>query len=281
MTNSRFPSPYVAYTLALMVAAVVGLFSMVGYAQQTTGTPGSPDATTTISGKQLPPPAPKFGGVIKDDALQIETVVAAARGAAQGRSQHPADHDRRRRLWRSEHVWRRHPDTEHGPHRGQRAALQPDILHLAVLADARRAHHRTQPSLGRLRRDFRAGHRLPRLRQRHRRGQRDDRPHSARQRLRDELVRQGSQHADLRGQPGRAVHPVADRHGLRLLLRLRRRRREPVGAESLPQHDADLPVDWSRGHLEDGSIGSKGGDLASHRQGELLEPGHRDGRRRH
>ena len=37
---------------------------------QTTGTPGSADATTTISGKQLPPPDPKFGGVIKDNALQ-------------------------------------------------------------------------------------------------------------------------------------------------------------------------------------------------------------------
>jgi arylsulfatase A-like enzyme len=37
---------------------------------QTTGTPGSPGATTTISGKQLPPPDPKFGGVIKDGALQ-------------------------------------------------------------------------------------------------------------------------------------------------------------------------------------------------------------------
>jgi len=36
---------------------------------QTTGEPGSPSATTTISGKQLPPPEPKFGGVIKDSAL--------------------------------------------------------------------------------------------------------------------------------------------------------------------------------------------------------------------
>ena len=39
-------------------------------AQETTGTPGSPGATTTISGEQLPPPDPQFGGVIKDDALQ-------------------------------------------------------------------------------------------------------------------------------------------------------------------------------------------------------------------
>ncbi|MBL0353549.1 MAG: arylsulfatase [Dechloromonas sp.] len=46
--------------------------AMVGplRAQQVTGTLGSPSATTTISGKQLPRPEPKFGGVIKNDALQ-------------------------------------------------------------------------------------------------------------------------------------------------------------------------------------------------------------------
>jgi arylsulfatase len=38
--------------------------------QQTTGQPGSPGATTTLSGKQLPAPDPKFGGVIKQSALQ-------------------------------------------------------------------------------------------------------------------------------------------------------------------------------------------------------------------
>jgi len=32
--------------------------------------PGSPAATTTIDGKQLPPPDPKFDGVIKDNASQ-------------------------------------------------------------------------------------------------------------------------------------------------------------------------------------------------------------------
>jgi arylsulfatase len=39
-------------------------------AQTITGTPGAADATTTISGNQLPAPAPPFGGVIKDAALQ-------------------------------------------------------------------------------------------------------------------------------------------------------------------------------------------------------------------
>jgi hypothetical protein len=37
---------------------------------QATGAPGSPDATITIDGKQLPAPAEKFGGVIKDNAAQ-------------------------------------------------------------------------------------------------------------------------------------------------------------------------------------------------------------------
>ena len=36
---------------------------------QTTGTPGSPSATTTIDGKQLPPPDAKFGGVINPSAV--------------------------------------------------------------------------------------------------------------------------------------------------------------------------------------------------------------------
>jgi len=37
-------------------------------AQQINGTPGSPDATLTIDGKQIPPPPMPFGGVIKEAA---------------------------------------------------------------------------------------------------------------------------------------------------------------------------------------------------------------------
>lgn len=57
----------VIFGLAGLLTATVP--QMAG-AQQVTGVLGSPDATTTISGKQLPAPAPKFGGVIKNDALQ-------------------------------------------------------------------------------------------------------------------------------------------------------------------------------------------------------------------
>ncbi|RDE51364.1 MAG: arylsulfatase [Candidatus Accumulibacter meliphilus] len=39
-------------------------------AQQVTGVLGSPSATTTLGGKQLPPPDPKFGGVIKERASE-------------------------------------------------------------------------------------------------------------------------------------------------------------------------------------------------------------------
>ena len=49
------------------------LFLVVGntiLAQEAQGVPGSPSATTTIDGKQLPAPDPEFGGVIKQDALQ-------------------------------------------------------------------------------------------------------------------------------------------------------------------------------------------------------------------
>jgi arylsulfatase len=58
--------------MILMVGMVVAgaLLGVPVMAQETTGTVGSPDATTTIDGKQLPPPDAKFGGVIKDDALQ-------------------------------------------------------------------------------------------------------------------------------------------------------------------------------------------------------------------
>src|SRR6187455_729318 len=37
-------------------------------AGQISGVPGSPSATVTLDGKQLPPPPMKFGGVIKEDA---------------------------------------------------------------------------------------------------------------------------------------------------------------------------------------------------------------------
>jgi hypothetical protein len=57
---------------ALGIAAFLAVLALTSspraVAQQVTGTPGSPSATTSLDGKQLPPPPAKFGGVIKEDA---------------------------------------------------------------------------------------------------------------------------------------------------------------------------------------------------------------------
>jgi arylsulfatase A-like enzyme len=55
--------------MSAMFAGVIAVAPSARAQVQTTGTPGSPSATTTISGKQLPPPDPKFGGVIKESAV--------------------------------------------------------------------------------------------------------------------------------------------------------------------------------------------------------------------
>ena len=52
------------------VVAITVLALSPARAQQNYGTPGSPGATTTINGEQLPPPPQKFGGKIERNAAQ-------------------------------------------------------------------------------------------------------------------------------------------------------------------------------------------------------------------
>ena len=61
----------VGHFAAIAVSAfVLMLHSSTSIAQQVTGQLGSPSATTTIDGKQLPAPNPAFGGVIKEKASE-------------------------------------------------------------------------------------------------------------------------------------------------------------------------------------------------------------------
>ena len=144
--------------------------------------------------------------------------------------------------------------------RSPRTGLRYTNFHSTSLCSPTRAALITgpQPPCRRLRRRRRDRHRLsPATTSIIRKENGTIGTHPEGQRLRHLLVRQGPQHALLPGDPGRAVRPVADRHGLRVFLRLRRRRREPVAAEPVPQHDGDLPL---RGQSR-------------------LEPDHGDGRR--
>src|SRR6476646_5688118 len=57
--------------VAMLVAGLLSSTAVGAFAQQqTTGTPGSPDATTTIDGRYLPPPSAPFQGEINLNALQ-------------------------------------------------------------------------------------------------------------------------------------------------------------------------------------------------------------------
>ena len=55
--------------IVLSLSLLVGTMAVSPVsAQQITGTPGAPGATTTITGKQIPPPPANFGGVINEKA---------------------------------------------------------------------------------------------------------------------------------------------------------------------------------------------------------------------
>ena len=234
---------------AALGAAVVAAFfgtTQVG-AQQVTGTLGSPSATTTISGKQLPPPDPKFGGVIKDDALQSKPWwaprVVPPKGAPNVL------------LIITDDAGFGVPSTFGGViptptmDRIAKEGLRYNRMFSTALCSPTRAalitgrnHHsagfgviseqstgfpgynsiiaKDKATIGRILLDngystswFGKDHNTP---------------------------------AFAASQVG-PVRPVADRHGLRVLLRLRRRRRQPVAAEPVPQHDADLSVPGQAG----------------------------------
>ncbi len=60
--------------VALVLSGIaISFHPSYSLAQQVTGEPGSPGATTTLDGKRLPPADPKFGGVIKEKASESKS----------------------------------------------------------------------------------------------------------------------------------------------------------------------------------------------------------------
>ena len=145
--------------------------------------------------------------------------------------------DRRRRLRRLERVRRAVPHADRRAARGGRPQVHALPHDGAVRADARGAAHRPQPPLGRHGRHHRdgdvgAGQLQPAAEEQGAAG-RD--PEA--ERLLHRAARQVPRGADVGDQPGRSVRPLADRLGLRVLLRLRRRRGEPVLPGPVRGHD--------------------------------------------
>ena len=195
--------------LVLLLAAVPALAQKAAktetFTPQVTGVLGSPDATTTIDGKQLPPPPPKFGGKIERNAAQSKPWwpprVEPPKGAPNIL------------LIMTDDVGFAAPSTFGGViptpalDRIAQMGLRYTNFHSTSLCSPTPggADYRAQPPLGGLRRGGGAGHRLSGLRQLHHPGQGHHRQDPQGQRLSHLLVRQGPQHPDLSGEPGRAL----------------------------------------------------------------------------
>jgi len=68
MKNYSTPFHSVKAVMSLLMAALLLPAAFPALAQQTTGVPGSPEATTTIDGRYLPNPPPQFAGEINLNA---------------------------------------------------------------------------------------------------------------------------------------------------------------------------------------------------------------------
>ena len=214
---------------SFLLLAVVCASAGPAAAQQVTNS-GQPDATVVIDGRQIPAPPQAFGGKIEPLAQDSKPFwparVVPPKGAPNVL------------LILTDDVGFGAPSTFGGViptptlDRIANDGLRYTNFHTTALCSPTRAAlitGRNHHSVG-YRRHRRTGHRLPRLRQHHHQGQGDDRRDPEGQWLPHLLVRQEPQHAVLPGVRHRPVRPVADRHGLRVFLRLHGRRHEPVAA---------------------------------------------------
>ena len=200
--------------IMLFVAAITVTAAISCIAQETTGKPGSPDATTTISGKQLPPPDPKFDGVINENAMQSKPWWAPRVV--------PPKKAPNILLIMTDDSGFGVPSTFGGViptptmDRIAESGLRYNNIHSTALCSPTRAalitgrnHHSagfgviSEQSTG-----------FPRLQQHHSQGQGHHRPRPIGQRLRHFLVRQRPQCAGILRQSGRTVRQLAHRAGI-------------------------------------------------------------------
>jgi arylsulfatase len=204
--------PRLVALLLAVLGAVLGYLAATAQqgppqGPQTTGVPGSPGATTTIDGRYLPNPQPKFGGTINLNAAQSKPWwaprVVPPKGAPNVL------------LIMTDDCGFGAPSTFGGViptpalDRIAKNGLRYTNFHSTALCSPTRAalitgrnhhdaggpDHGAQPPLGGLWRGHGAVHGLPRLQQRLRQGERDHWPYPPGEWLPDVVVRQEPQHA--------------------------------------------------------------------------------------
>ena len=173
-----------------------------------------------------------------------------AAAAAQGRAQRPDRADRRLRVRRHERLRRPGPDAERRA-AGERRAEADSFSHdRALLSHAPGAAHRAESPFGEHGRHLRDRDLGARLHLGAAEEQGAARHDAQAQRLLDRAVRQVPRGAGLGDEPDGPVRPVAHRRRrLRVLLRLHRRRDQPVVSGHLRRHDADGTGQESGGGL--------------------------------
>ena len=189
----------------------------------------------------LPIPDRPAPGLTTYDAKDPDTAFPADRAAAAagGRAERADRAARRRRVRRVEHVRRSVPHADGGAAGGGRAAVQPLPHHGAVRADPAGAADRPQPPLGRdgqhhRDRDVGAGQQLAAAE--HEGAAGDD---AEAERLLDGAVRQVPRGAGVAVLADGSVRRVAvGRRRVRDVLRVHRRREQPVGPGAVRRHDA-------------------------------------------
>ena len=203
----------IAVRRLLAGCALMALTGLATFAQETTGTPGSPSATSTIDGKYLPASSSAVRRRNQLGRHEFEALLASDGRSAERGAECVADPHRRCRLRRAKHFRRLNPYSGPGPHCECGFALHAIPFDGAVFADSRGLDHRTQPPFGWFWRHRGNLDRLSRLQQRHHQGQGDHRhdPRTTATPPRG-LARTTTRRRP--GQSGRPVRSVAHRHGV-------------------------------------------------------------------
>ena len=203
---------------------------------QTQAPPSPAAGPAAMDRTVLPIQEPARPAVTEIDARNV-TAAAALRGeGAGGRAERRHRADRRHGLRRAEHLRRPGSHADARPAGPERASVQQLPHHRAVLADAGRAEVRPEPPHREHGVHHGNGHRDARL-------HRPDSEHdgaagrdAAPERVFHRRVRQVARDGHVGSQHRRPVRPLAAAAGVRQVLRVLRRRDQPVGAAALRWH---------------------------------------------